>query len=158
MFQQVYTNYIEKYYNEYITEAKKYTSNYGEEKLLNSSYKIGEIINGKIEKHINDYKEITKLKIDYKYNDHYLAIKERVNLNDLKTLIDNEIDNSYKPTLLTILKELEKSNSNNVGLDEYDLSDNIIEDIESTINIKMNEIKEIVNIRKGNDYNIDLNK
>ena len=94
MFQQVYTNYIEKYYNEYITEAKKYTSNYGEEKLLNSSYKIGEIINGKIEKHINDYKEITKLEIDYKCNDHYLAIKERVNLNDLKTLIDNEIDNS----------------------------------------------------------------
>ena len=85
MFQQVYTNYIEKYYKEYITDAKKYTSNYGEEKLLNSSYKIGEIINGKIEKHINDYKEITKLKIDYKYNDHYLEIKERVNLNDLKT-------------------------------------------------------------------------
>ena len=63
-----------------------------------------------------------------------------------------------KPTLLPILKELEKSNSNNVGLDEYDLSDNIFENIESTINIKMNEIKEIVNIRKGNDYNIDLNK
>ena len=47
MFQKVYINYIEKYYKEYITDAKKYTSNYGEEKLLNSSYKIGEIIDYK---------------------------------------------------------------------------------------------------------------
>ena len=94
MINKVYINYIEKYLNEYIIESKIYTSKYEEVKLLNSSYKIGEIINGKIEKHINDYKEITKLKIDYKYNDHYLAIKERVNLNDLKTFIDNEIDNS----------------------------------------------------------------
>ena len=43
----VSTSLYKLYWKILLTEAKKYTSNYGEEKLLNSSYKIGEIIDYK---------------------------------------------------------------------------------------------------------------
>ena len=62
-----YHDYIEKVLDNYITEIKKYTLNYKEYKLLNSSYKIGDIINNIIEKLVNEYKEIGTEELDYQH-------------------------------------------------------------------------------------------
>ena len=93
MINKVYINYIEKYLNEYIIESKIYTSKYEEVKLLNSSYKIGEIIDNIIDNIVNEYKIITKLKIDSKYNDFRSKIKHKVNLDDLQKLINKKLNN-----------------------------------------------------------------
>ena len=155
MIDKVYINYVEKYLNEYIKESKAFTSQCEEVKLLNSSYKIGEIIDNIIENLVNEYKIITQLKINSKYNEYHAKINNQVSLDELKILINNEITEGYNSILYPILKE--KYNSNDSGNNKYDLNDEIKKDIESTINIKINIIEKIMSITKGNNHELNLN-
>ena len=50
-------------------------SNYGEYQLVNSSYKIGEIIYNLTETIVKNYKAKVKKKIDFKYNKYYEKMK-----------------------------------------------------------------------------------
>ena len=67
MINKIYVEYIEKGLNDYITEAKKYTHNFKEYKLLNSSYNLKEIVDDIIASLINEYKELVLRQIDHKY-------------------------------------------------------------------------------------------
>ena len=157
MFDNVYTNYVEKYLNEYIKEANVYTTQYNEDQLLlNSSYNLGVILDNIILNYVNEYKDITRLKIDFKYNEYHDKIKEKVNLDDLEKLINDEISNAYNSILYPILKEIEKDSSNNAGYDSYDLSQDILDDIDSTLNSKISKIEEISKSTKGDNYEVDL--
>ena len=157
MINKVYIDYVEKYLNEYIIESKKFTSGYEEEKLLNSSYNLREITDNIIENFVNDYKKITQLKIDSKYDDYYQKIKDKVNLDNLQKLINNEISEGFNSILYPILKEIEKFNSDDAGYNQYDLNNDIQNDIQSTINSKISEIEKIMNTTKGNNYQVELN-
>ena len=157
MMNKVYIDYVEKYLNEYIIESKKFTSGYEEEKLLNSSYNLREITDNIIENFVNDYKKIIQLKIDSKYDDYYQKIKDKVNLDNLQKLINNEISEGFNSILYPILKEIEKFNSDDAGYNQYDLNNDIQNDIQSTINSKISEIEKIMNTTKGNNYQVELN-
>ena len=157
MINKVYNDYIVENLNQYIIESKKFTSNFQEQQLLNSSYKLGEIIDEFIEDYVNEYKSITKRKIDSKYIDYSTKIKNKVNIDDLQKLINNEISQAYNSILYPILKENEKFNSNDAGYNQYDFNDDIKNDIESTINSKINEIAKIMDTTKGNNYQVTLN-
>ena len=98
----VFNNYIEKGLNQYIIEAKKYTSNYKEYKFLNSSYKIGEIINNLIEDLIKEYKDIALEEINYQNEKKSYSI---FNFEKIKKLINDEINNNYEINLLNSLKK-----------------------------------------------------
>ena len=156
MIDKVYTNYIEKYLNDYIEQSKIHTSSYQEVKLLNSSYKLGEILDNIILNYVNEYKSVAKLKIDSKYHDFYSKIKHRVKLDDLQKLINDEISTGYTKILYPSLKEIEQYNSGNTGYDNYDLKNEIINDIDSLINTKINEIEQIYISTKGNNYQVEL--
>ena len=95
---------------------------------MNSSYNIGKTIENIIEFLINKYKEITKKLINYKNQTKLIDI---INIEKIKTLINNKIDNGYNKTLLP-------KNSSDII---YNFSSSINDDIKSTINSKLNNIK-----------------
>ena len=149
----VYNDYIEKGLNDYIIEAKKYTSNYKEYKLLNISYKIGDIINNLINELIKEYKDIALEEINYQYIRKSYSI---FNFDKIKKIIDDEIDNNYKENLFKSLNEIAIYNRDIYGYNEYDFNDDIKNDINSLIESKMNNISNIVNKIKGNNYNVNI--
>ena len=55
---KIYINYCSIKLDEYISDTENTTSQFGEIKLLNSSYNIGEIIENMIKSIINNYKNL----------------------------------------------------------------------------------------------------
>ena len=149
----VYNKYFENGLNNYIKVIKKYTSSYKEYKLLNSSYNISEIINDISEELTNEYKEIILEEINYYHN-----IKENkfFNYDNIKQLIYNELDISYEHNLYPALTKFAIYNKEIYGYSEYDFNNDIKNDIETTINTKILNISNILNIIKGNNYNISI--
>ena len=153
MNKKVYNEYIEIELNKYITESKKYTKDLKQYNLLNSSYNLGEIIDNIIEDLVNEYKELVKRQIEYKYQ---MKLKDIYNMEELKTFINNEIDNEYNSNLFSVLKAKAIYNPGDIGYSEYDLNDIIKNDIKSTINTNINNINNIFLSIKGDNYEVNL--
>ena len=153
MINNVYKEYIEKGLNNYITESKKYTKDFEEYNLLNSSYNLRDIIEDIIEDLVNEYKILVKSQIEYKYQ---LKLKEIYDFEELKKFINNKIDNEYNTYLLTVLKGKAIYNQSYIGYSEYDLNEDIKKDIEFNITININNIKNIFLSTKGDNYEVDL--
>ena len=103
----VYTNCIENNLGIFLNKAKDITdlNDFTEYNLLNSSHKIGEIIYNLTQEIIENYKTIVIKKIDSKYQDFYVNIKETINLdqiiNDINTFFDNAYQNMLLPYMTT---------------------------------------------------------
>ena len=120
------------------------TQDYNEEKkLLNSSYNIGKTIRNIVELFINRYKKITIKLIDYK---NQIKLIDIINIEEIKTLINNKIDNGYNNILLPELQKYSKDSSDKT----YDFSSSI----NDIINSKLNNITNIISTFYWNNKNI----
>ena len=153
MINKIYKEYIEKGLNQYRLEAKKYTKDFKEYKLLNSTYNLRDIIENIIEDLVNQYKELSIKQIDYQYQ---IKLKNIFDLEGLKLFIEKEIDNEYNSNLFPILIKKGIYNIGDIGYNNYDLSDNIKNDIISIFKININNINNTFLSIKGNNYQIDI--
>ena len=153
MFNNVYKNYIEKGLNEYIFESKKIINNFKEYKLLNSSYNLKNIADEIIENLIYEYKELVKRQIDYKYQ---MTLRNTFKLEELEDFIDYEMELEYSTILFPILKKKAIYNPGDTGYSEYDLSDTIKNDIDSTFEKNINNITNIFSTLIGKNYEVNL--
>ena len=149
MIDKVYNNKVKTDLNYYIDESKKFNSNENEI-LLNSSYNYGEIILKINENIVNKYKELVKKTINYR---NKVKLMDILNIDDIKQIINNKIDNEYNNSLLPTLKNYIRSSENDPN---YDFDSTINDDIKSTITLKLNDIEDIINsLRNSNQISID---
>jgi len=155
---KIYTNYYVSGLDEFISQAKKITSTFGEIKLLSDSYNAGEIIYNKIKDIAKGYKDFFKNEIKSNYNEIYLDIKKIYENQNWEKLIIEKIDESYNLILFPVLKEVAKYDIGISGYNAYDLNDNIIKDINEIIHNKINNIKNIMDSTKGYNFEIDIDQ
>jgi len=155
---KVYTDFFEKYLNDYILESERTITelNIGEIKLLSDKYNIGEIIYNIIENICNGYKIYIKTEISSNHDKYTTKIKNSVNMENLEKIINEDIDNNYNTILLKVLKEVATNEIGIKGYDPYDFNANVIKNIDEYIELKFNNIKNIIDTTKGLNYNIDI--
>ena len=151
MMNNVYKEYIEKGLNGYVIECKKFTKNFKEYNLLNSSYNLKEIINNIIEEIAYEYKQVVLKQIDYKYQ---ITLKLMFDFEGLEKLIDEEVDIKFNELLLPFLK---KKAINSPGHTEYDFNENIKKNINTTFNNNTNYIYHLFLSLKGYNYEVNIN-
>ena len=109
--------------------AKSTTSQYGEIKLLNSSYNIEELIENMIKSLTSNYKNLIQNKIKSNFDEAYLEIKTNYENQNWEKLIKEKIDEIYNTILFLTLKEVIKYDIGMVGYNIYDLNDDEIKTI-----------------------------
>ena len=153
-----YSNVTKKFYKDYIEKYLDEYKKYAEEKefksysFLNMSFNLKEIVNQNLEILINEYKELTKNQIDYLNQKNIQQLNELFVFSNIQKLINTEIDNSYTQILEPVLKKVAIYNSGDEQVSDYDLPNNILEDIDKLIGQKISQSKEKINEMKGNDY------
>ena len=156
MINKLYNNYYNYHLNLFVEEVNLYrelTNNYYRDyNLLNSSYNFGKTIDNIVEEFINNYNNTIKKTIDVQYN---TKLKIIIDWKEIKDLINNEIDSVYEENLYSNLKKYATFDSKISDYIEYDLNEKIKKEIEVNINSTMNTITNIVNLIKGNNYNLD---
>ena len=145
-----YSDYIEHYLDEYKKSAneEKFTSY----SFLNISLNLTEIINQNIEIVINEYKELTKNQINYLNKKKIQEINKLFNFSEIENNIKNEIDRFYTEILEPVLKKFAIYNSGDDQIIDYDLPNNILNDINELIEQKINQSKIEINKMEGNNY------
>lgn len=160
MIKNAYEGYIEDGLNNYTKIVKNGTSqsNYCQDfHLLNSTYKIGEIINDLLLNIVNEYKDKAKKTIDNKYKEYYLRIKNLINLDELQNSIIKELNISYNSILLPALNKYAIYNKGEM-YSEYDFNDDIKNEINLLILNNTQNIKKIISFTKGSNYEVDIFK
>ena len=148
-----YINYIEKYLEELETETQK--ENFGVHNFLDISFNLSEIINEKVEALINDYKNISKIQIDYLHTKYIQQLDTLFSFSTIKTKINDEITNIFNSKLLPALKTYAIFKPGNTGIEDYDFPNEINNNIDNFINTKINQTKVVINKMKGKNYNIN---
>jgi hypothetical protein len=150
----VYKEYVEKGLDGYILECKKITKNFKKYNLLNSSYNLEEIINNIIDELIYEYKEFVKKQIDYKYQ---TKLNYMFALEDLEEFIEYEVELEYSESLFPALKKVAVYQTGDAGYIEYDFDDNIKNNIDSTLNNNINNIRNLFLSLKAGNYQANIN-
>ena len=155
--QTVYENYYKKYLNIYLSYIRQEIELCEDYNLLNSTYNIGDIINEIATKDIvEDFENDIKHYISYKYEDVYESLFYQLKLDEIKSYINSEIDKEYS-AFLPVLKNKANIDEKTIGYFKYDLSDEIKEEIDNSINEKNNVYISIIDSLKGKKYNnIDI--
>jgi len=158
MNNQLYTNYFEYYLNDYEKESEEKTSEYGEVNLFSSKYNVGEIILNTIKSLTHKYKQYIKSRINTDYEEYFSKLEKKVDIKGITTLISKKIDEAYNNILLPVLKSVATYDIGITEYNAYDLKEDILTNITSTINNKIGNIKQIIDSTKGSDFGIDINK
>ena len=138
---QGYKNLIEPGLNIYLKKAEDYISECKNYETLNSSFNIGEFIYNSVKDLVGNYKNFTEMQLEYSYQETIKELKKQIGMEKIKKLIDDELNQDYSE-LLNILKNKTKDiGSGTIGHTDYDLS----EDIKNNINSKIEEIYENIN-------------
>ena len=157
MIIKVYEEYVLAHINDCISVTKKYTETYEKYSLLNSSYKIGEIIEDIIGDILVEIKNISKNQINYLYNKRYNEIRTKIGIINLERIINDQLDQEFNSKLLPVLENISKVEERVImGYIEYDFNNSILASINSLIEINMNKIKNIINFSKGTNYDINI--
>ena len=154
-YSQVKKIFYEDYIVKYLDVYQNYAVSYEEFKqcnFLNISFNLKEIVSENIIIIIEEYKNLTKNQIDFLNKKKIQELDELFSFNNLQNTINNEIDSIYESQLLPILKKEAIYNSSEEGVLDYDLSSNIIDDIDKLINQKISQTKEVIEKMKGNNY------
>ena len=147
-----YTNYIEKYLKEYLNHAKKESTN--EFQFLNVTINIKEIEKEIIEKCVNEYKYLAMTHINYLHQKNNQQLDTLFSFATIQNTINNEINTIYNNQLLPILQQKATYTPGDAGVSNYDFSDTIINDINSFMKTKIEEVRQIVDKMKNSKYNI----
>ena len=156
MIVKVHEEYVLAHINQCVSASKLYTETYEKFDLINSSYKIGDIIDDIISNITVEIRNFSKNQMDYMYKEKYTYIKTKIGIDNLKKLINDQIDQEFNSKLLPVLEK--KSNNEGItGYNEYDFNTTIITTINSLIETNMNKINNIMNSSKGTNYDININ-
>ena len=153
MFNRAYSRF-ETNLNDYLESAKKFSNITETYNTLKSSFNIGDDIYEIVNNLVSDYKNFTQMQINLK-NDEYIEKKyKEAKIDEINKLINDELD----PILLSLLNVLDdvSIDNDNVGNDEYDLSNIIKNEINSKINETIENINNLLQEIKGDKYYVDL--
>ena len=148
-----YKNYIEKGLNEY--EKNIDDTTFGTVNFLNMSINLDEIIDKEFKLYITEYRNLTLNQIEYLFKKNIQILDELFNFSIIKETINNAIDNEYNKKLLPILKKYCINNPGDEGISNYDLSSEILSDINGFIDQQISNIKIIMKEMKGKEYQIN---
>ena len=154
VYRNVYINCIETKLEQFLNKARTASAHndYKEYILLNSSYKIGEIIFNLTNDIINDYKIIVKKKIFSKYIEYYEKIKSFLDLSNIIGQIDSSFDDIYQNILLPELTE--ENNCTLSTCNTFDFKQETKNKIENIFSTKATNIKNQMLLTKGDNYQV----
>ena len=153
----VFTNCIETSFNQYLEIAKRETNNieFGEIKMLNSTYNIGDIIYKLISNAVNKYSVKTRKRIYFEYLDYYDNILASTNFTKLQDSINKELDDIYKTEILDKLNSHNKKADKNKKV-SYDLKDSVKKEINTTLENSITNIETIITTTKGSNFQVNF--
>jgi hypothetical protein len=105
---------------------------------------------------VKDYKNKTKMKIDDQYEEYKRIKSKEIKLEEIKKLINDEIDNEFNSYLLKSLEEYATLTPGESDYVPYDLNEQILNEIKNTINLNIGKIKEVILTIKGDDFSVNL--
>ena len=151
---KVYDTYINKglkEYEKYIDETS-----FGTAKFLNMKIDLDEIIQKRFKSiYINEYRNTTYNEIRYLHQKNLQNLDILFNFKEIKDTINNEIDNIYNQDLLPILKKVCTYTSGDEGVSDYDLSSEIITEIDDYLTRQISLTKKLIKDMEGEGYKID---
>lgn len=156
MNNKVYTNYYEKYLNDYEEEAEESVIDYREISLFSSKYDVGEIVLNMIKSLTNKYKQYIKSRINADYEEYYSKLDKKVDIKEITENISKQITEAYNNILLPELKSVATYDIGITDYKAYDFDKEILKNITSTIDEKIENIKKIIDSTKGSDFKINL--
>ena len=157
MNKNIYLNCIQNKLNQFINIAKNVASSseFGEYNLVNSSYKIGEVIYSLTETIAKNYKSMIKKKIDFKYKEYYEKISSTLELKMKNMMVNTLLSMAYKDELSYYFYKYENCTSNQC--EDFDFTDETKTEIKNKIDEKMNNITNIMSSLKGSNYEVKSN-
>ena len=153
ILEKFYTNYILKGLNEFKKNIND--TEFGTAKFLNMTINLDEIIKKESNIIIDDYNNIVLKQIKFLYDKNVESLDKIFSFGKMKEKINNEINNTYNNILLPVLEKIAIHNPGDEGIINYDLSDDIINDIDNLTYIKIEEIQNIIENIKGKKFIID---
>ena len=151
--QKFYIDYIENNLNDYYT--KTLNEDFPEKEFLNITINLKEYIIKDLESIINEYKKIALDEINYLNKQKTEYLDELFIIQNVKNNINTKIENLYNQILYRALGQIEKYNSGDEGIIDYDFDNALKSEINSKIESNINEAKKIIeNKMKGPNYTI----
>ena len=147
ILKKFYENYIERGLNDY----KNNISNidFGVAQFLNMSINLNEIIRKESNLLMSEYRNQTLNQIEFLYKKNIQNLDELFLFSQIKSKINNEIDNLYNSILLPVLKNKTREEE----LSSYDLPQDKIEDINNLIDKQLSETKKLMKKMEGKQIN-----
>ena len=151
IYQNLYMNCFENRLTTYLNEARNIISSevYDNYALLNSSFKIGEIMYNLTREVIDNYKSIIRKKIEMKHNEYFNKIKSGINLPMLNNLIENQLENIYQTQLLPFLTA---EYNGTISSPSFTFDQSTINSINNGINTMSTNIKNIMASSEGSNF------
>lgn len=150
--EKFYNNFIEKGLSEY--EQYLDDKNFGTAKFLNMTINLNEKINKDFKLFLNEYRNLTLNHIRFLYQKNIQQIDELFYFSDIELKINNTIDNIYNSTLLPKLIEVAIYNPSDEGVTNYDLSDEILNQIDYCLVEQISKAKNVMREMEGEEFNI----
>ena len=156
IYQSIFTNCFNKKLADYLAQARNIgnLNEYGNYNLLNTSFKISEVIYNLTNEVINNYKNVIQKNIYMKYNEYYNKIKLSLRLTNIFSIIDNNLENIYQKELLPVLKPYYNCSLAQCTL--FDFTQSTKNSINNIITQMNNKIKNEMSTIKGNNYQVNF--
>ena len=153
-----YDDIIESGLNKYLEKSKEYLSNTKTYETLNNSFNIGEVIYDKVNEFVEEYKNFTKIQLDFTHDEIIKKLMKELGIEEILSIINEDIDSEYSKLLNILESKTKDINSPTIGYTDYDLNEDIKNDIEAKIEEVFKNIKNILNEIKlySDDDDIEL--
>ena len=154
---KAYDELIEPGLNVCLEKSEEFRSENQTYEFLNSSYNIGQIVYEIVKGYVEDYKNFTKIQLNYQYNETIQNLMKELGIDEIKKIINDEINDEYSK-FLGILDSVTKNiKSPTIGYTNYDLNEEIKNDINSKIEENFENIKNVLIKIKINNNTDKLN-
>jgi len=144
---------LEKGFEEFKSYFKD--EDFGKAQFLNISINLNEILIKEINTFLAEYKNIALGQIEFLNEKAQYNLDELFSFSNMKSKINNEINNYYNTILLPILKREAIYTYEDDHVSHYDFSSAIINDIDTFITKEIKKAKEIMKIMEGKQYELN---
>ena len=153
IMEKFYKNHLEKGFEEFKSYFKN--EDFGKAQFLNISINLNEILIKEINTFLAEYKNIALGQIEFLNEKAQYNLDELFSFSNMKSKINNEINNYYNTILLPILKREAIYTYEDDHVSHYDFSSAIINDIDTFITKEIKKAKEIMKIMEGKQYELN---
>ena len=154
---KLYENYIENNLKLFKENVEKIIKNFEPSNLLNMTFNVKDIIVNIVNELSNNYKFISKTQINNKYNKFYQNIFNQFELDSIQNNINQQINQQFD-IFYSSLVNVAKFEIGDEGYVSYDLSDEIKNEINNSLETNNNNINTIIQNTKGENFNFDEKK